>query len=151
MANVHTTTAPKGAEPFDDLTTPDRPEFRNTLDLLFKALRADWEYFAVPSDASNRMQLGNAAASAWATCVQSLHTIQDMREAHPDLKAAAARMLATIPEQTPKATSVNLHAANILSMAKKHKKADPGLTDLLEEAFCLLKAYSANLIVMSLR
>lgn len=106
MADTRTTTAPNGAEPFDELASPDGLEFRNTLDLLFAALRAE---------------------------------------------AAAARMLETIPEQTPKATSVSLHGAHILSMAKKHKKVRPGLADLLEEAFCLLEAYSANLVVMSLR
>jgi hypothetical protein len=151
MANAHTTTATKGAEPFDDLTTPDRLEFRNTLDFLFAALRADWEYFAAPSNGSNRSKLGHAAASVWAACIHSLHTVQNMREGHPDLRAAAARLLETIPEQTPKATFVSLHGAHILSMAKKHKKACPGLADLLEEAFCLLEAYSANLVVMSLR
>jgi hypothetical protein len=151
MADAHTTTAPKGAEPFNSLTTPDRLEFRSTLDLLFKALRADWEYFAAPSNASNRSEVGNAAASVWAACIQSLHTVQDMRKGHPDLKAAAARLLETIPEQLPQATIVQLHGAHILSMAKKHKKARSGLADLLEEAFCLLEAYSANLVVMSLR
>jgi hypothetical protein len=151
MADTRTTTAPNGAEPFDELASPDGLEFRNTLDLLFAALRADWEYFAASSDASNRSKLGHAAASVWAACVQSLYTLQNMRDGHPDLKAAAKRMLETIPEQTPKATSVSLHGAHILSMAKKHKKARPGLADLLEEAFCLLEAYSANLVVMSLR
>lgn len=151
MADAHTTTAQNGAEPFDDLTTPDRLEFRNTLDLLFKALRADWEYFAAPSDASNRSELGNAAASVWAACIQSLYAVQNLQDDHTDLKAAAARMLETIPEQTPKATFVGLHGAQILSMAKKHKKARPGLANLLEEAFCLLEAYSANLVVTGLR
>ncbi|WP_339638140.1 hypothetical protein [uncultured Sulfitobacter sp.] len=139
------------AEPFDELASPDGLEFRNSLDLLFKALRADWEYFAAPSDASNRSELGNAAASVWAACIQSLYAVQNLQDGHTDLKAAAARMLETIPEQTPKATFVSLHGAHILSMAKKHKKARPGLANLLEEAFCLLEAYSANLVVTGLR
>ena len=151
MAETRTTTAPDGAEPFDELAAPDRLEFRNTLDLLFAALRADWEYFAAPSDASNRAKLGHAAASVWAACIQSLHTVENMQDGHPDLQAAAARMLETIPEQTPKAAFVSLQGAYILSSAKKHKKACPGVADLLEEAFCLLEAYSANLVVMSLR
>ncbi|MBO9429541.1 hypothetical protein [Sulfitobacter sp. R18_1] len=139
------------AEALDDSKAPHCLEFRNTLDLLFAALRADWEYFAAPSDAADRAELGHAAASVWAACIQSLHTVQNMPDGHPDLKAAAAQMLETIPEQAPKATFVSLQGAYILSSAKKHKKACPEVADLLEEAFCLLEAYSANLVVMSLR
>ncbi|MFG6604597.1 MULTISPECIES: hypothetical protein [unclassified Sulfitobacter] len=151
MADTRTTTAPNGAEPSVEFASPDHLEFRNTLDLLFAALRADWEYFAAPSNAPSRAKLGHAAASVWAACIQSLHAVQNTQGGHPDLQAAAARMLETIPEQAPKPTCVSLHGAHILSSAKKHKKACPGVADLLEEAFCLLEAYSANLVVMSLR
>ena len=96
MADTYTTTAPNGAEPSVEFASPDRLEFRNTLDLLFAALRADWEYFAAPSNAPSRAKLGHAAASVWAACIQSLHAVQNTQDGHPDLQAAAARMLEAV-------------------------------------------------------
>lgn len=152
MANTPSTTSTVAAEPINSLTAPDRLAFRTALDLFFDALRADWIVFDARTDLDTPkgQELGHAAATAWTSCVESLHLVSDMLGAHADLQGAARHLLQTAPRHFPDEFDLMKHAEAVTQLAKQ-QKAHPGLAQLLTEASHLLEAYRGNLALMGMR
>lgn len=140
------------AEPANSLLCGVALQFRHALDLYFTALQADWHYCAGRSKAAPAATaiLAHAAASAWANCTQALYELRDMSGAHPDTRCAAGYLLHSVPEQTPTESSLDRLGRQLLQIARGHRKTQPGLSALLEEASTLLMVHSANMVVISM-
>ncbi len=151
MATDKTTTATPVAEPLIALLAEDRLAFRNALDAIFGALRADWLMHEarkiLDTDAGqNRI---HDSATAWCECMNALSAVLDIYGANDDLKMAAQAFLEVTNECFPDTTHLLECGSTILELHRKNKQSNPGHAELLYEAYALTEAYRGNLDLMA--
>ena len=151
MADTPNTMSTVGTEPLIALLAEDRLAFRNALDLIFKALRADWLMHEarkiLDTDAGqNRI---HDSATAWCECMNALSAVLDIDGANYDLKMAAQAVLNVTNECFPDTTHLLECGSTILELHRKNKQSNPGHATLLIEAYALTEAYCGNLDLMA--
>jgi len=153
MADTPSTTPAAGLEPLNSIIHDDRLAFRNALDLMFEALRADWKVHAgrASLDTAEGQELGHVAASAWASCVEALRELFRMTNAHPELKKAAKLLLRTAPGNLPDELDLLECGSGIQELQRANGRKNPGLSALFFEAYALMEAYRGNLALMSVQ
>jgi len=152
MADTPFSTPRPAAEPLNALISSDKLAFRAALDQLFVALRADWLVYETRADLNSDrgMELGDTAASAWSLASAGLRAVRDMRAAHPDLRAAAGRMLPAVDDGLPTQSDLIQLSSALFALARAQKAAAPDLHALLMEAQALIEAWRGNLALMGL-
>lgn len=152
-ADTPNTTPAAVLKPLDSILCKDRLAFRNALDLMFDALRADWDVHTKRADLDTPkgQELGHAAASAWSSCTEALCEVIKMIDVHPDLRKASDVLLSTAPGNFPDEFDLLQSGSDILKLQKANSRSNPGLAALLFEAYALMEAYRGNLALMSVQ
>jgi hypothetical protein len=139
-------------EPLTALLTNDRLAFREALDLVFEALRADWlvHQHRKNMDTDEGQELVHQSATAWCTCNDALGAFVAVKGAAADLKAAARELLNVTTEIFPDPFDLLECGSVILKLHHKSKRTNPGLSALLYEAYALTEADRGNLDLMAM-
>ena len=150
MTTSPNTTPPLSATALNPLLAPDRIAFRDALDHLSDALKADWQVFEHRNllDTPEALEFGHQAACAWSACLVALREVRDMDTAHPDLRAAAIELIQTTPGFYPHASELIRCKTALHSLEEQHKSQDIGLHDLLFDAFALCEVHYAHLVLV---
>ncbi|WP_299648463.1 hypothetical protein [uncultured Tateyamaria sp.] len=153
MADTPNTMPAEGLKPLESVLCDDRLAFRNALDLLFEALRADWDVHTARAnlDTAEGQELGHAAASAWSSCVGALRELMEMTGVHLDLWHASKALLKTAPGNFPDEFDLLQSGSDILKLQKANSRSNPGLAALLFESYALMEAYRGNLALMAVQ
>lgn len=150
MTTSPNTTPSLRATDLNPLLAPDRIFFRNALDHLQDALKADWQVFLRRNqlDTPDALEFGHQAACAWSACLEALRGIRDMGAAHPDLRGAAVELIQTTPGFYPHAIEINRCVSALRPLYEQHKSQDLGLHDLLFQAYALCEVHCANIVLV---
>lgn len=147
MTTSPNTTPSLRATGLNPLLAPDRIVFRSALDHLAGALKADWQVFLRRKllETPDALEFGHQAAHAWSLCLETLRDVRDMEVAHPDLRAAAVELIQTTPGFYPHVCELIKCQIALRSLLEQHKSQDPGLHDLLNEAYMLTHIHESNI------
>ncbi|SOH95687.1 hypothetical protein SAMN06273572_1169 [Monaibacterium marinum] len=151
MADTPNTMSTVGTEPLIALLAEDRLAFRNALDAIFRALRADWLMHEARKilDTDVGQNRIHDSATAWCECMNALSAVLDIDGANADLKSAAQAFLNVTNEFFPDTTHLLECGSTILELHRKNKQSNPGHAELLYEAYALTEAYRGNLDLMA--
>ena len=151
MADTPNTMSTVGTEQLIAPLTADSFAFRNALNLLFKALRADWLMHEARNtfDTDAGQNRIHESATAWCECIDALSAVPEIDATNGDLKMAAQAFLEVINECFPDTTHLLDCGSTILGLYRKNKQSNPGNAELLYEAYALTEAYCGNLDLMA--
>lgn len=151
MADTPNTMPTAGRKQLESILCDDRLAFRNALDLLFEALRADCDAHTKRAhlDTPECQMLRRAAASAWSSCIEALREVLGMKGVHADLKRASGALLSTAPGNFSDEFDFLQSGSDILKLQKANSQSNPGMAALLFEAYALIEVYRGNLALMA--
>ena len=150
MTTQTNTTPTSATTAMRPLLAQDQLVFRKALDHLEEALKADWQVFLRRDrlNTPDALEFGHEAAQAWSMCLEALRDVRDMETAHADLREAASELIQTTPGFHPHALEVIKCRGQLTQLWQRNQNHDPGLHDLLFEAFALSDLHYTNLLLV---